>query len=360
MSLSILKTLSQTCFNTESFGAFLSPFSKKPPHTNTSDFFKAKIVSIFDNNKDIYTLTLKVDSKFTFISGQYIELLVEMNGRYIKRCFSISSSVDQLAQSRTINITIKKQVSGKVTPWLRENLTANSQVAISYAKGEFVLKNKMRNTLLIASGSGITPFRSLLMSHLASGELKQVTLMYFERGEQHIFLKQFEQLTQTYPQFSLVIIDTKKKGRLSCELLAEYCDDYHNRDIYLCGAANMIAENTELLLNNSVPKSHIISEQFTSIKIEDLNLKQDRMINYLKSNKVILQLKEEQNNLLSVSQNNDIPANYGCGIGICHECKCKKHSGVVFNTKTQTYSDNGEEDIQLCISIPVTHVSLGL
>jgi ferredoxin len=94
--------------------------------------------------------------------------------------------------------------------------------------------------------------------------------------------------------------------------------------------------------------------------VTDLNLKQDRIINYAKSNKEILQVKSQQTNLLTLAQNNNINANFGCGIGVCHECKCKKLSGIVFNTKTQIYSDNGEEDIQLCISVPITHVSLRL
>lgn len=360
MSRSILRTLSKTLFNTESFTAYFAPFNKALPQTNNNDFYAAKVANIVDNNNEIFTLALKVDSKFNFTPGQYVELLVEKNGSFIKRCFSISSSIDQLKEYRTIDLTIKKQVSGKVTPWLRKNLTLNTQVAISQAKGEFVLNTKTKHPLFIASGSGITPFKSLLMSHLASRDFNQVTLMYFERDDKHIFVKEFEQLAQEYPQFKLIYINTTKQGRLSVELLKQYCADFTNRNIYLCGSAKMITENTQLLLNSAVPKTHIISEQFTSIQVTDLNLKQDRIINYLKSNKTVSQIKEEQNNLLSVSQSNNIQANYGCGIGMCHECKCKKHSGIVFNTKTQRYSDNGEEDIQLCISIPVTHVSLGL
>jgi len=360
MSRSILKSLSLTLFNIESFSAFFAPFKKTLPQTYTNNFYAAKVVNIFDNNDKIYTLTIKVNSRFSLYPGQYVELLVEMNGRYIKRCFSISSSLKQLKQSKTINLTIKKQVSGKVTPWLRNNLTINSKVAISKAKGEFTLKSKSKNSLFIASGSGITPFKSLLLSNLTNGSFQQITLIYFERGQEYIFVQELEQLTHTYPNFKLIFIDTKKQGRLSIKQLALHCDDFLSRDIYLCGSANMIQDNTQLLINNSVSEAHIISEQFTSIQVTDLNLKQDRIIKYAKSNKTIFQNKDEQNNLLSLAQNNKIHVNYGCGIGICHECKCKKHSGIVFNTKTQTYSDNGEEDIQLCISIPVSHVSLGL
>ena len=138
MSRSILRTLSKTLFNTESFTAYFAPFNKALPQTNNNDFYAAKVANIVDNNNEIFTLALKVDSKFNFTPGQYVELLVEKNGSFIKRCFSISSSIDQLKKFRTIDLTIKKQRSGKVTPWLRQNLAFDTQVAISQAKGEFI------------------------------------------------------------------------------------------------------------------------------------------------------------------------------------------------------------------------------
>jgi ferredoxin len=49
---------------------------------------------------------------------------------------------------------------------------------------------------------------------------------------------------------------------------------------------------------------------------------------------------------------------YGCKRGVCHECKCRKTSGAVKNLLTGKVTA-GEEDIQLCISAPVSDVTLG-
>ena len=52
MSRSILRTLSKTLFNTESFTAYFAPFNKALPQTNNNDFYAAKVANIVDNNND--------------------------------------------------------------------------------------------------------------------------------------------------------------------------------------------------------------------------------------------------------------------------------------------------------------------
>ena len=49
---------------------------------------------------------------------------------------------------------------------------------------------------------------------------------------------------------------------------------------------------------------------------------------------------------------------YGCKRGVCHECKCRKTICALKNLLTGKVTA-GEEDIQLCISAPVSDVTLG-
>jgi ferredoxin len=51
---------------------------------------------------------------------------------------------------------------------------------------------------------------------------------------------------------------------------------------------------------------------------------------------------------------------YGCRIGICHTCRCRKRAGTVQNVLTGAVSSAPDEDIQLCISVPRSDVELGL
>jgi ferredoxin len=51
---------------------------------------------------------------------------------------------------------------------------------------------------------------------------------------------------------------------------------------------------------------------------------------------------------------------YGCRMGICQTCKCRKQSGTVQNLRTGSVSSAPDEDIQLCISVARSDIELGL
>ena len=51
---------------------------------------------------------------------------------------------------------------------------------------------------------------------------------------------------------------------------------------------------------------------------------------------------------------------FGCRMGICHTCTCRKTAGAVQNILTSEVSDEEDEDIQLCVSVPAGDVALEL
>ncbi len=50
----------------------------------------------------------------------------------------------------------------------------------------------------------------------------------------------------------------------------------------------------------------------------------------------------------------------GCRMGICHTCTRRKHRGAVRNLTTGAVSTADEEDVQICVSVPVGDVELAL
>ncbi len=47
-------------------------------------------------------------------------------------------------------------------------------------------------------------------------------------------------------------------------------------------------------------------------------------------------------------------------MGICHSCTCRKQSGAVKNLLSGAITAEPDEDIRLCISVPVSDVTLDL
>jgi stearoyl-CoA 9-desaturase NADPH oxidoreductase len=64
--------------------------------------------------------------------------------------------------------------------------------------------------------------------------------------------------------------------------------------------------------------------------------------------------------LLEQAEAAGLTPDFGCRMGICHTCTCRKTAGTVRNALTGELSDGEDEDIQLCISVPAGDVALEL
>jgi len=366
--------LSLTLFNNDTFKAYFAPFSTKPIAVLMGDMHAASVVGIKAENNDMYSLTLAISGKvneqyFSFKAGQYVELQVKKNGSYIKRPFTISSSVLQLQQDKTITLTIKKQFEGRITPWLENAVEKGELLGISPAKGEFVLNTAIpqnRNTqitkevIFIAGGSGITPFHSLLLSHVVNNPKIDFTLLYYARANQHVLKENLVSLEVAHANFTLKLLQSERDGHCSQAHINAITTDLVHCDVYICGPNSMMDNTQALLVEMGLPLDGLHLEQFGLASFSNVDLNVARKISFTTTNKSIVVNEANQKTLLTIAEDNYVPAKYGCRIGICQECKCKKVSGVVYNSQTKTYSDTGEEDIQACISVPVTDVVINL
>jgi ferredoxin len=64
--------------------------------------------------------------------------------------------------------------------------------------------------------------------------------------------------------------------------------------------------------------------------------------------------------LLEQAEAAGLSPEFGCRMGICRTCTCRKAGGSVRNLLTGEVSDEEDEDIQLCISVPAGDVALEL
>jgi ferredoxin-NADP reductase len=62
--------------------------------------------------------------------------------------------------------------------------------------------------------------------------------------------------------------------------------------------------------------------------------------------------------LLEQAEAAGLTPEFGCRMGICHTCTCRKAAGVVRNARTGEIFDEEDEDIQLCVSVPAGDVAL--
>ena len=135
--------------------------------------------------------------------------------------------------------------------------------------GIFTLdKASPRKKILIATGSGIAPFRAMIHDYLENGGSDDITLYWGLRYPEDIFWQEeFAVLSQKHPNFVFVLTLSQpipnwqgKSGRVTAHL-----GEIQNptaSDFYLCGNKDMVDEVQDHLLAKSVPKEQIKSELF--------------------------------------------------------------------------------------------------
>ena len=326
-----------------------------------ADRFRSQIVSVREESADMYSLVIKPNKKWKgFQAGQYVELTVEKDGAWMSRYFSISSSPAHFQKTGFIELSIRIQEKGRITPWLPKALKANSIVNLSDAMGEFTLNLEHSSVCMIAGGSGITPFRSMLQQ-LDSQNKQDITLMYYARSAQHfLFESEFNAIAEQHPNVKLKLINSEQDGNINSDHIEMFAQPQSDTHFYICGPSPMIILARKLLKDLSVADSRVHYEFFGPEPIS-LDVQTDgAAILFERSNKQIESSADETSTLLEIAEQNDLKPVSGCRMGVCHQCICQKKSGVVYNTKTQTYSDTGAQEIQLCISVPVNDVVLDL
>ena len=322
--------------------------------------YRAQVKQIRSESQNCYTLVLKPTKKWQgFQPGQYVELQVVKDGAKVSRCFSISSAPEQFAQFGTIELTIRAQDKGRITPWLKQALTETSTVGLSAAQGEFIIKDRSRPILMIAGGSGITPFRSYLHSQGNIELTQKASLLYYARNQnEHLFKQELNSISDANKNLTTYLISTAEQGHFSLKQLKHQCPDYLDYDIYICGPNSMIMKVNNLLLNAKVNEKNIYIERFGPAPVDFSKLDKAGTVNFNQSHKNAE--LGSHTNLLDLAENIGMQPESGCRMGICHKCSCRKKSGVVYNTLTNSYSDTGQEDIQLCVSVPVGEVTIEL
>ena len=343
-----------------SFKSYLEPLVQWVKPAWQAHGYLAQVIEKRRENTSDMTLILKPSRRWRgFQAGQHLDLQVEINGRRYLRTFSIAVAPDEFKQTGLLELTIRRQDHGQVTPWIHTALKAGDRVIISAARGDFLLPKSPAPVLLIAGGSGITPFRSFIQQIKHQQPDQDVHLLYYNRTAEPLFAEEWLSWQQTMPGLKVTSINTTQESRFSQQQLEQYCPDFNDRMVFLCGPYGMITSCRDLLLSLGTKDEDINHELFGPAPMQPLPFNQQAKVHFQQSN-LTQATSQQPQSLLEMAEQAQLNPISGCRMGVCHTCQCRKTQGVVYNTLTQQYSDSGSEDIQLCISVPATDVTLEL
>lgn len=319
------------------------------------DTVRARIIETVDENVDTRSLVLEANRHWQgFRAGQHVLLSVEIDGRTHQRAYSLSSSPQHRDRLR---LTIRRQEQGRVSGHAHEQLKVGDVVTISQASGDFVLPEATPPKLLmIAGGSGITPIMSQLLDLFDRRQACDIQLIVCGSSARgFIFGDALKALARQWPRLNIHWQDSATNGRLTDERLQALVPDLDERHTMLCGPAPMMDAVSAMFAKHGLA-AKLQTERFGPATAAPQT---DGAKAQVIAGERAFNAAPDQP-LLEAAELAGLNPRYGCRIGICHSCQCRKTSGRVRNLQTGIESDAPGEMIQICISSAVGDVQLDL
>jgi ferredoxin-NADP reductase len=234
--------------------------------THTAQLVRSRPLSDFTKHLE---LQVTDTPRFGFVPGQWLSLKANTpDGEEITRAYSIASPPSDKGH---ISFCLNRVDDGFMSNHLC-NLAEGSEITFQGPFGDFILRPPMRDTIFIATGTGIAPFRSMLHWLLADSERHQgheLWLLFGARCEQDLYYRdEFERLAAEHSNFHFVPTLSRAssdwnglRGYVQ-EHAKEIVGDRKDMHAYICGLDKMVKANRDLLKSLGWERTSIRYEKY--------------------------------------------------------------------------------------------------
>lgn len=193
-------------------------------------------------------------SHFGFVPGQWLSFQqVRPDEEELTRAYSISSPP---GDNPRFALCLNRVQDGFMSNFLCD-MTEGDRIRCQGPFGDFILRPPLRDTIFIATGTGIAPFRSMLHWLLADESRHQgktFWLVFGSRYEKDIYYhEEFLRLGREHSNFHYM--PTLSRGSEKWQGLRGYVQEHvtaiadgrSDMHAYICGLERMVRVNRELL-----------------------------------------------------------------------------------------------------------------
>ncbi len=342
-----------------------------------SSFHKLTIQNITKETDHAVSISFEVPQElkdtFKFTAGQYITLKTEIEGRDIRRDYSLCVS----PKSGLLKVAVKAVKDGTFSSYANTQLKVGDILEVAPPKGRFVFHPndaKTKHIAAFAAGSGITPVLSIIKCALEEEVHSKVILVYGNKTtEDTMFLNELLELQHTYKdRFSIQFVFSQKNedndsifGRIE-KSTVNYVIKNEHKDIvvdafYLCGPEAMIHTVKDVLTDHGIAENNIHFELFKAAKpaeiSEDTSASDGHTTVTLTVDDEVTTFDMSQKlTILDAALEEDIDAPYSCQGGICSSCLARVTEGEAVMRQNNILTDNevAEGLILTCQAHPTT------
>lgn len=318
--------------------------------------------------------------KIVYKSGQFLTLLATVQGKEVRRAYSLCSSpfVDE-----DLVVLVKRVEDGLLSNYLLDNLKVGDSVKIMEPAGHFTteyIKGRKRHLVMFAGGSGITPMMSHIKSTLSQEPESVVSLIYCNRNLESVIFK--EELTKKEIQYEgrlhiIHVLDEAPmnwqgySGLLSHDMLTKLFERIPNWGIekttyLMCGPEGMMKNVETLLDQQRIPKEKIFKESFVTPTIDKEQKKEQPAVSPAEkqAHEVTVRYDGQEHKfvvqpnrtILETALDKGIDLPYSCQSGLCTACRGKAVSGKVKLDEEEglSASERAEGYVLTCVGHPLT------
>ncbi len=203
-----------------------------------------------------------VDWNGSFIPGQFLSFTAIVDGEEITRAYSIATA----PLGGSFGLCANLVPDGKFSPWLFSR-NIGDEVTFTGPLGTFTPRGAGPDSILVATGTGIAPFRSFLEAGSPAGKCSLVFGTRHEDGL--LYSKEWRALERSREGFSYIPTLTRpgaewrgRTGRVQPHVMALLSQASQPVDIYICGLREMVDELRAELKAVGIDRRRVIYEKY--------------------------------------------------------------------------------------------------
>lgn len=322
--------------------------------------------------------------KIEYLAGQFLVFTFNINGKEIRRSYSICSSP---ILNEPLSIAVKLVENGEITKLLHHKVGVGDVLYALEPNGIFTYlpeKEIKRTVFLFAAGIGITPIYAILKTALLVENHSKIILIYSNKSIlKTLFYEELNLWQEKFTdRFKIIYLFSESKNLLTARLnnvrIEQIVKDhltYDKKDalFYTCGPINYmvlcritlraLGYNQEQIKRETyfIPEDEVDEDDLSEKKIKDTNT-YSVIIDY--QDKTYHLNVPYYKRILDVALEQHIKLPYSCGAGMCSTCSSTCISGGVRMDYNEVLTDeeikNGR--VLICTGHPTanhTHIIIG-